>query len=114
MTKKVTRAEVYAAIDGERDYQDAHCLYEGAHEFTGGEFITMMGKYTNELPALWALNPGDAPDKVLCNMRKIAAIAVQCLEVHGVIPREVEGKGGWGTVSEAEKEKAQWPTDTST
>ena len=63
----------------------------------------MMQHYVNQLPTAWALNPGAAPTEVLTNMRKIAAIAVQCLEVHGVVPRETEGVGKWGQRSIEER-----------
>lgn len=99
---KATREEVYRAIDGERDYQDSHSLHDTG-EFTSGEYITMMNHYSNKLPAEWALEPGIAPKGVLSNMRKIAAIAIQCLEVHGVVTRADEGTGDWGKRSDVEK-----------
>ena len=103
-----SRELVYAVIDGERDYQDLHTLREpndhgrGIHiGFTTGEYITMMRAYTDKLASAWAFNPGVAPEDVLHNMRKIAAIAVQCMEVHGAPSRAVEGLGQWGKVSKA-------------
>lgn len=108
MTNKASRTAVYAAIDEERDYQDDFTLQAdpSAPTFTTGDYITMLSHYANQLPTDWALNPGTAPAKVLCDMRKIAAIAVQCLEVHGVITRQQEGRGKWGDASAAERDKA--------
>ena len=103
-----SRAEVYAAIDGEREYQDRHTLHDlndPADQFTTGDYITMLTHYANKLPAAWATEPGAAPKDVLANMRKIAAIAVQCMEVHGVVPRESEGLGEWGRRSTEERSK---------
>lgn len=103
-----TRDTVYSAIDGERDYQDQHTLHEPTDPgFTTGDYITMMQHYVNQLPAAWALNPGAAPPEVLHNMRKIAAIAVQCMEFHGALPREIEGVGQWGQASAAARLEAR-------
>lgn len=105
MTRTTGRELVYEAIDGERDYQDSHTLQDDptAPNFTTGDYITMMRAYVDKLAPAWAFNPGVAPDEVLANMRKIAAIAVQCMEVHGVVPREVEGVGQWGQRSIEER-----------
>ncbi len=103
------RNEVYMAINGERDYQDSHTLHDAgdpADQFTTGDYITMMRAYVDKLAPAWAFNPGAAPDEVLANMRKIAAIAVQCMEVHGVVPREIEGIGQWGQRSIEERAKS--------
>lgn len=97
-----SRTDVYLVIDGERDYQDSHTLHEPKDPgFTTGDYITMMTAYVDKLAAAWAFNPGVAPEDVLHNMRKIAAIAVQCMEVHGAPSRSVEGLGQWGRVSRA-------------
>lgn len=100
MTMTSERSLVYAVIDGERDYQDFHTLHEPKDPgFTTGDYITMMRAYVDKLAAAWAFNPGVAPEDVLHNMRKIAAIAVQCMEVHGAVSRDVEGLGQWGKES---------------
>ncbi len=105
----INRSEVYAAIDGERDYQDIHTLHDmdvPVDQFTTGDYITMMRAYVDQLASAWAFEPGVAPEGVLQNMRKIAAIAVQCMEVHGVVPREIEGVGQWGRRSIEERNKS--------
>ena len=101
------RSTVYAVIDGERDYQDSHTLHDDpkAPDFTTGDYITMMQAYVDKLAPAWAFNPGVAPEEVLNNMRKIAAIAVQCMEVHGAPRREMEGTGQWGARSQEERDK---------
>lgn len=97
-----SRADVYLVIDGEREYQDTHRILDPAQPvFTTGDYITMMRAYVDKLAAAWAFNPGTAPEDVLHNMRKIAAITVQCMEVHGAIPRSIEGLGQWGKKSKA-------------
>lgn len=102
-----SRADVYLVIDGEREYQQAHTLDDPMRPaFTTGDYITMMRAYVDKLAAAWAFNPGVAPDDVLHNMRKIAAIAVQCMEVHGAIPRDVEGLGQWGKRSEGARDRS--------
>jgi hypothetical protein len=85
---KATRKEVYAAIDGERDYQDnglGNSRTERS-EKTVGDYCTMMQHYQNELVKQWTLNAGDS--YALDVMRKIAAIAVHCMEDHGFIKRK--------------------------
>lgn len=86
-----TRAEVYAAIDGERDYQDA--LGTDRVERPNGErvthttaeYLTMLRSYMNKADAAWTDNPGDT--EALKVVRKIAGIAVHCMEDNGAIPR---------------------------
>ena len=107
MTRKTRREVIYRVLDEERDYQDAHTLHDdpGNPGFSTGDYITMMRNYVDRLAPAWALNPGTAPQEVLCNMRKIAAIAVQCMEVHGYVTREEEGQGDWGARSDEERGK---------
>ena len=78
------RVEVYTAIDSERDYQDVRWAGH-KHEVAG--YITMMGHYYNELLEAWTKNNGD--EAALHTMRKIAGIAVHCMEVHGAPMREM-------------------------
>jgi len=88
-----TRSAAYRAIDSERDYQDN--LKRGRTEFptdgtrsvkhSVGDFVTMMQFYQSELVEAWTKNPGDAP--ALETMRKIGAIAVNCMEQHGALRR---------------------------
>ena len=99
-----SRADVYEIINSERDYQDQHRIHDPLQPaFTTGDYITMMRVYVDKLAPAWAFNLGVAPEDVLHNMRKIAAIAVQCMEVHGAPSRSVEGLGQWGKRSMAEQ-----------
>lgn len=79
---KTTRQNVYKAIDSEREYQNnlgperTNC-----HDHEVGEYITMLQFYQNELISAWTKNPGD--EAALHSIRKIAGIAVRCMEDHG-------------------------------
>ncbi len=83
------RSAAYRAIDSERDYQNnlkadrAEFPTDGTRSINHsvGDFVTMMQHYQTELVAAWTKNPGDAP--ALDTMRKIGAIAVNCMEQHG-------------------------------
>jgi len=105
---KTIREQVYKVIDGERDYQDSKTLRnpnenQSEPPFSTGDYITMLLYYANQLPEAWATNPGEAPPEVLMNMRKVAAIAVQCQEWWGTVSREEEGSGVWGQRSDQER-----------
>ena len=83
---KCSREEVYAAIDSERDYQnDLSDLRTDGRDKSVGEYITMMQHYQAEMVSDWTRHPGD--DMALEVMRKIAGIAVRCMEEHGVALR---------------------------
>lgn len=85
-----TRQEVYAAIDSERDYQDSlpPTRTEG-HNHSVGAYITMLRHYVTKMDEAWTMNPGD--DQALDVMRKVAGIAVHCMEDHGA-PHRVTKK----------------------
>jgi hypothetical protein len=90
-----TRQEVYAAIDGERDYQDR--LYSGtfsskrprpdggALERSIDEFSHYIGAYAREFDRI-IVEHRPLKEK-LHIMRKIAAMAVACMEQHGALAR---------------------------
>jgi len=80
--KKLTRAEVYALIDGERDYQDREWP-DDDHQV--GAYLTMLQTYMNAAHDAWTYNKGD--DDALDVIRKIAGIAVRAMEVHGAPAR---------------------------
>lgn len=88
---KVTRKEVYNAIDSERDYQESlGADRTDGSEHTVGDFALMMQHYQHKLVDAWVLNAGD--DEALEIMRKIAGISVQCMEKYGAPHRR--GKFG--------------------
>ena len=81
-----TRSEVYAAIDGEREYQERL----GPDRTDGnaksvGDYIVMLDYYVLQAKAAWTNNPGDS--FALDVIRKIGGIAVHCMEDHGVVKR---------------------------
>lgn len=92
MENKLTRNEVYKAIDSERDYQDKKGKDlgwghgQGAQNHSVGDYITMLQAYTNKLHETYVSSVGD--EQSLECIRKIAGIAVSCMEKHGVNPRK--------------------------
>jgi hypothetical protein len=82
-----TRPQVYDAIDTERAYQDAlpPTRTDGVPRSVG-DYVTMMQHYQAKLVAAWTENAGD--EQALHVMRKIAGIAVHCMEDHGAPHRE--------------------------
>lgn len=81
-----TRQEVYAAVDSERDYQEALPPNRtDGFDHTVGDYVTMLQYYQAELARAWTLNAGD--DAALEVMRKVAGIAVHCMEDHGAPKR---------------------------
>ena len=99
MKAPITRDEVYALIDGERYYQDnvikpdinrTGCA--GMH--SPGEFLVMLDTYLKRAMAGWTEEGSDWV--ALDNIRKIAGIAVNCMEQHGAPNREYgEVKKEW-------------------
>jgi hypothetical protein len=82
------RQEVYRAIDSERDYQDS--LIEGGkfeqsvHSVAAE--ILMMEDYVARARKAFTDNYGD--EAALEVVRKIAGLAVRCMEHHGVKSRQ--------------------------
>jgi hypothetical protein len=87
----LTRKEVYALIDGERDYQDsrwnaATTITEGQH--TTGEFLVFMKDYLDEaFKQLSRQGEPKASQDALGTIRKVAGLAVACMEQNGAPPR---------------------------
>ena len=82
------RKDVYRLIDGERQYQDKRepdRIEVKKFPHAVGEYITMMAHYQAKLIEAWTINPGDM--KVLETFRKMAGIAVHCMEDHGAPSR---------------------------
>jgi hypothetical protein len=79
-----TRAEVYAAIDSERTYQDA--LWPQDDPQTIGEFVLLLDEYVARARAEWTVEK--KPEMRTVNIiRKVAGIAVNCMEQHGAPSR---------------------------
>jgi hypothetical protein len=77
-----TRQEAYRAIDVEREYQDTKWA---GHKHQTAEYLTMLRSYLQKADEAWTFNSGD--EAALDVVRKIAAIAVHCMEENGVIHR---------------------------
>ena len=78
----VSRKHVYIAIDEERDYQN---LKWAGHKHEVGAYLTILKVYIDKAAHEWCGESGDA--KAKHQIRKIAAIAVACMEENGVMPR---------------------------
>lgn len=89
---KATRQEVYAVIDGERDYQDARWNQNttstgGVHSVT--EFLVFMQSYLNQAIDQVSRNAEpEASQMALDTIRKLTALGVVCMEQNGVVNRE--------------------------
>lgn len=87
------RTEVYAAIDSERNYQDAQRGNAARHEGMPGretmhpaELILYMEKCLVDARA--AVYRGVTGHKeCLASVRKVAALGVYCMELHGAPTR---------------------------
>lgn len=81
------RVAAYAAIDSERDYQEA--LRAASHNAGGpppevAAFLLYMDEYLSRAKRIAAADwSSDAGLKTLHQIRKVAALAVACMEVHG-------------------------------
>ena len=82
----LTREQVYERIDVERQYQDhlPSNRTDGSDKQVGS-YLTMMRHYMTKAEEAWTMNRGDSA--ALDNVRKIAAIAVRCMEEHGAPTR---------------------------
>lgn len=78
-----TRSDVFSAIDGEVEYQFAK-FGENPHEIDA--FATYIRQYSRILDET-ATAP-NTPEAKLTVVRKIAAIAVRCMEQHGAPKRD--------------------------
>lgn len=85
------RSRVYELINGERDYQDKlwneHTTTSGGkHSVT--EFLVYIRDYTEEALHILSRNPEpEASERASENVRKIAALAVVCMEQNGAKSR---------------------------
>lgn len=83
----LTVLKVQEHIDTERMYQDrlGSDRTDGRGHGTSG-YVVMLRHYVNEAVKEWTVNPGD--NSCLNSLRKVAGIAVHCLEDCGVNFRE--------------------------
>lgn len=88
---KATREEVYAAIDGEREYQDFRWndkTTSSGGQHTVAEFVLYMEHYLEEGRRLLSTQKSPrAEDDGLDFVRKVTALGVACMEQNGVVER---------------------------
>lgn len=82
-----TRQEVYDAIDSERAYQDSRwnesTTTSGGHHSIS-EWLAYITDYVQEAQHILARTPKqDADPKAIEIVRKVAGMAVKCMEEHG-------------------------------
>jgi hypothetical protein len=89
MKMAATRQEVYEAIDTERAYQIAMWGdAQGQRPLSIGEQILLIEEYAARARKLWS--GAKAPElEALEMIRKVAGIAVNCMEHHGAPHRIV-------------------------
>lgn len=86
MAQVMKREHVYAIIDTERDYQDSLGPDRtDKSQKSVGDYLVLLHHYSEQGIAAWAQNPGNR--EALREIRKVAAIAVRCMEEHGAEPR---------------------------
>lgn len=82
-----TRQEVYEAVNTEREYQDKTWRQNPGHETSVGEAILLIEEYVARARLEWTGEP--APElQTLHIIRKIAGVAVRCMEQHGAPKRD--------------------------
>lgn len=114
---KLWRFEVYKRIDGERDYQDMRWntnLREGDvpdQEKPPAEWINYMEYHVSKAKdEIYHLNK----DAALAEIRKVAALAVRALEIHGCPEREFPKEDSKPLmVNDGTGNSVNWKTTTS-
>jgi len=100
----IHRAIVYERIDEERDYQEKcrqECNWRPQDESHKPPecFLVYIDRYLERAKEAQLLSYAEAKPKVLAHIRKIAALAVACLELHGCPKRDmtdVARRPDWG------------------
>jgi len=90
--RTIERQEAYAAIDSERDYQDAMTADPSRQDMienlSAGDIILAMENCLSEARATWYL--GSVSHYAAAHaIRKVAALGVRFMEVHGSPPRRM-------------------------
>lgn len=84
----MNRSDIYAIIDSEREYQDSE--WPGSpHNHTLLEFSVYMKDYLDELQHLISRTPDNvrSSNAVMDIMRKVTAMGIACMEIHGARER---------------------------
>jgi len=85
------RVKVYERIDQEREYQEtcrAACNWQPAEGKPPESFVVYMERYLDRAAEATLLAANKNRPEVLANIRKVVALGVACLEVHGCPQRE--------------------------
>ncbi len=82
-----SREEVFKAIDSERDYQNKVWPRGQEPEFSTGEEILLIEEYARRAREAWTGEKQGAEFETLNAIRKVAGIAVRCMEKHGAPQR---------------------------
>jgi hypothetical protein len=88
-TDRIPREDVYKVIDGEREYQEnlpGNRSENPKRIRAVSEYLTMLDHYVRHAQDSWTTRAGI--EDPLNDMRKIAALAIRCMEEWGAIPRE--------------------------
>lgn len=84
-----TRIEVFGVLNGERVYQEAQFgnakRHEGQPPMTTGEHILCMQKCLQDAVAAWYKPDGNVT--CLEYIRKVTAVGMACMELHGAPER---------------------------
>ena len=85
-----SRADVYAALDSERDYQEMRVKRDqGAGFHSTEEFLLYMDYYLTETKKIATTTWGpEAKPAILEFIRKVTALGVACMEQHGAPQRK--------------------------
>lgn len=86
--KKEDIESIFQKIRDERDYQDHLCtIKEMPSEPTVEGELVMLKTYIDKAFEVWTKNPNDQP--ALSEVRKIAGIAIRCLQNNGCPKRNM-------------------------
>jgi hypothetical protein len=87
---QTTRSAVYAALDGERDYQDAgsgNAATDNVDSNTVAGALVLLDQYVQKAKAAYAGVHPAGRIEALSIIRKVTAIGVRAMEVNGAILR---------------------------
>lgn len=104
---RMKRGRIFGVIVGERNFQDAQQKggrFQTEVHSVGAE-LTLMKVYLDKAMAEYARDFGDA--SALHGIRKVAALAVRCMENHGALPRELMSLEVLDIAEEVKKEKEE-------
>jgi len=74
--------EVLSAVHDERVFQNRKWGTIAEHRHEVGGYLTLMRKLLTDAEQAWSTERGD--QSALAEIRKVAAVAIACMEQHGV------------------------------